>query len=225
VSGLASRIEITKLAAELRVEEQELDFLEASAPEELRTFREVVSRALFSRHEPRLKRLAAVSQKLPATATAKISKLAMGPVLSGRIASVMPPAESAKLAGHLDREFMAQLAVAMDPARVAGIVAELDDVLVVDVGRRLLAAGDLLTLARFTAVVSPEVAQAVIEEATGEQLVRLALYLEDDEALDRMVGDLPEDRAAGMAAAAKEDDEVHALLLDRLGTGSRARLS
>ena len=225
MTALTSALEITKLAHEMHVDEAELAFLATTSPDDLRDLRGIVSHAMFSRHESRVKGLAAVSKKLPAAVTAKIAEIAMGPMLSARVAAVMEPADAAKLAGHLKPEFLAELSVHLDPSRVSGIIAKLDEALVVDVGRRLMARGHLLTLARFTGVVGAETSLKVVDGASGSDVLQLALFIDEPSVIDPILAGLPDETVTELAAVTGEDDEAAEALLASLTEDSRARIA
>ncbi|WP_328530475.1 hypothetical protein OG984_04690 [Nocardioides sp. NBC_00368] len=225
MTALTSALEITKLAHEMHVDEAELAFLATTSPDDLRDLRGIVSHAMFSRHESRVKGLAAVSKKLPAAVTAKITEIAMGPMLSARVAAVMDPADAAKLAGHLKPEFLAELSVHLDPSRVEAIIARLDRGLVVDVGRRLLADGHLLTLARFTGVVGPETSLKVVDGASGAEILRLALFIDEPSVIDPLLAGLPDETVTEIAAAGPDHSDAFDALLLALSEDSRARIA
>ena len=225
MTALTSALEITKLAHEMHVDEAELAFLATTSPDDLRDLRGIVSHAMFSRHESRVKGLAAVSKKLPAAVTAKIAEIAMGPMLSARVAAVMEPADAAKLAGHLKPEFLAELSVHLDPSRVSGIIAKLDEALVVDVGRRLMARGHLLTLARFTGVVGAETSLKVVDGASGRDVLQLALFIDEPSVIDPILAGLPDETVTELAAVTGEHDEAAEALLASLTEDSRARIA
>lgn len=225
MTALTSALEITKLAHEMHVDESELAEFATTSPDDLRDLRGIVSHAMFSRHESRVKGLAAVSKKLPAAVTAKITEIAMGPMLSARVAAVMDPADAAKLAGHLKPEFLAELSVHLDPSRVEGIIAKLDSALVVEVGRRLLAAGHLLTLARFTGVVRPETSLEVVDGASGAEILQLALFIDEPSVVDPILAGLSDETVAEIAAATTEHGEAADALLAALHEDSRARIA
>lgn len=225
MTALTSALEITKLAHEMHVDEAELAFLATTSPDDLRDLRGIVSHAMFSRHESRVKGLAAVSKKLPAAVTAKITEIAMGPVLSARVAAVMDPSDAAKLAGHLKPEFLTELSVHLDPSRVGAIIAKLDRALVVDVGRRLLAHGHLMTLARFTGVVGPETSLQVMDGASGAEILQVALFLDDLSVLDPILAGISDETLAEVVAATSEHGEAAEALLATLSEDSRARIA
>lgn len=226
MGDLATRLEITKLARELGVPEDGLAFLADRTPADVKELRAAAAHAVFSRNEERVKRLAALSRMLPVPLTAKIAEHALGPMLSARVAAALDPREAVRLAGHLTPAFLARLAVSLDPARVAPIVQSLPDDLVVDVGRRLLDAGEHLPLGRFVAVVSPAVALRVVDGAAGHDLLQVALFTDEPAALEAIVGALPDARLAEIVRAAADDDAYDAAvsLLLPLSEESCARL-
>ena len=226
MGDLLSRIEIAKLAHELQTPADDLAFLADRTPEQLRDLRAAVSDALFARHEERVRRLASLSGLLPVPVTAKIAELALGPLLSARVAGALEPRAAARLAEHLDAGFLARLAVALDPRRVASIVTALPDDLVVSVGLRLLAEGEHLVLGRFVSVVDARVALAVVEQATPDQLLQVALYTEVPSALDAVVAGVGDEVLAGIVTAAADADAYDAAvtLLTALSPESCARI-
>lgn len=226
MGDLASRIEIAKLARELGIPEEGLGVLADRTPAELKELRAVAAHALFRRHEDRVTRLASLSRMLPVGLTAKIAELALGPMLSARVAAVLDPREATRLAGHLDPDFLARLAVSLDPGRVAAIVRGLPDDLVVGVGSRLLRAGEHLTLGRFVAVVSPELAMRVVDGASAHDLLQVALFTDEPTALEAIVRQLPDETLGAIVGAAHEDEAYDAAvgLLLSLSEESCARL-
>ncbi|MEX0427051.1 hypothetical protein AB3X52_05410 [Nocardioides sp. DS6] len=226
MGDLASRLEVAKLARQLGVDQGGLAFLTDRSPAELKDLRTVAAHALFSRNEDRVTRLAALSRMLPVPITAKIAEHALGPMLSARVAAVLDPREAARLAGRLDPDFLARLAVSLDPGRVAPIVRGLPDDLVVGVGRRLLRAGEHLTLGRFVSVVSVDVALAVVEGASGHDLLQVALFTDEPSSLEAIVRRLPDDLLGEIIRAADADGAYDAAvgLLLSLSPESCARL-
>ncbi|UDY22343.1 hypothetical protein [Nocardioides sp. Kera G14] len=210
MGDLASRIEIRKLAHELGATEEELAFLASNSPTQLRELRTDVSNALFARHEDRVTRLASLSKLLPVPLTAKIAELALGPMLSARVAGALDPRDAARLAGHLSPGFLTTLAVSLDPQRVAPIVSLLPDDLIVDVGRRLLEREEFLVLGRFVSIIDADVALRVVEVASEHALLQTALFADDPSSLDAIVEHLSDDTLAGIIRAASEADAYDA---------------
>lgn len=215
MSTLASRLEVTKLADDLGVEEESLAFLADDTVEQIRTLRSLVSHARFARHEHRLKRLAALTKMAPATLAAKIAESALGSEVSARVATLIDPAEAGKLTKHLSPEFLTDVAVALDPERAAAVITSLPDDLVADVARRLIARGEFVVLARFVATYSPELAREAIATATPDERLSIGIFADDHEALNEVVAGYSDDQVADMVGAALaggRDDDVVALL-------------
>jgi hypothetical protein len=226
MSELRSRIEVAKLARELGAEQAELAYLAASGPEEIRELRRLTREALAGRHEARVRVLATVSAHMPVGVVAKIAEHAMGAALSARVAGVMEPEAAARLAGHLSPDFLTELAAELDPGRVGPIVAQLPDEVVLDVGRRLLHSGELITLARLFGLVDADLALQVATEASGSELLQVVLYSDDDAAVGGLLARLPEATLTGLVGAAERPDEraVVVALLEPLGPKTVERL-
>jgi hypothetical protein len=214
MADLMSRLEVTKLAREIGASEDELAFLTASSPDELRELRGIVSEALAARHADLIARLAGLSRLLPVAMTAKIAQGALGPVLSARVAGALDPQDAARLAAHVDSEFLTRMATHVDARHVGRLVDAMPPDLVGDVGRRLLAAGEHVTLGRFLAVVAPHVAMTLVGDATAADLLQVALLTDDRSAVEHLLERLDDTTLAGMIASAdaEEYDAAVALL-------------
>lgn len=204
MSETATRVEIGKLAHDLGTTPTELEFLADRSADELADLRVLVSQAIVGRHAGQAKLLAGLSGRLPPSITAKIASHALGPRVSARVASALEPEDAARLAGHLEPEFLTRLSTSLDPDRVASLVAALPEGLVVDVGRRLMAEGEFVTVGRLVTVVPVDAAVQVVGEASGDALLQAALYTEDRTALAAVIERLPDDRRAALLQAAEE---------------------
>lgn len=231
MGDLLRRLEIDKLARILAVDPASLDILLASEPDDIRDLRIIVTERVFSLHGGRVHALAQLSKKVPATVSAKIAEAAFGPVLSSRIAGALDPADAARMSSLLSPEFLAEVSKDVDPARVASIIKLLPDDLIIKVGRILLSEHDTIALARFVASVSSAVVTAVLEEATGTELLELALYVDDRSALDSIIAGFSDERISSVLAAtqgfhgAAETDvaEAVAVVVSALTPATRAR--
>jgi len=223
-----SRVELAKLRHELSHDGDDttLDFLAALAPNEVRLLRERAAAARFTRHEGRFARLAGLTRLLPVALCARAAEAALGPLVSARTASVMEPEDAVRLASRISPDFLATLTTYLDPARSAAIVRELPEPLLVAVGRRMLARGEHLALGRFVGVVPTDANLAVVHDAPGLALLEIALYAEEPDALDAVVGALPDDALRRILVDAvdegRADDAV--LLLGNVGLDARARV-
>lgn len=226
MSTLATRVEITKLAGDLQVAEGDLGFLRNLGAGDVRALRTAASGALFARSEPRLQRVRALAGMLPIPVTAKIGEHILGPLLAARVAAVLPPEAAVKLAAAMKPAFLAKLSLSLDPVRAAPILRALPDSLIIDVGRRLLAQGEHITIGRFTSVVSVHASMGVIESADGVDLLKIALFTEDKSALEAIVRRLDDEalRSTIHAAHVEKAYDDTVALLSALSTQSASRL-
>ncbi len=225
MSDLMARIELQKLAGVIDLQEADLAYLAHLGADQLRALRETVSTALYSRHESRFSRMAAVSKLVPAAISAKASGL-VGPALSAQIAGALDPQHAVKLARAMKPEFLADVTTYLDPGRVTEIVKAMPPSVVVPVGQTLLERREFLTLGRFTSVVDPDTALAAAEGADGMSLLHLALFTEDRTALDAIVSRIDDARlgSATAAAAASGEFEEALALMSVLSVPNRARV-
>ena len=75
MSDLLVRIELIKLAAEMRVDVSDLAFLDDLSVEQLTRLRHQIGHAMFAPQEPRFKRIAAAAKLVPAGISAKAAQL------------------------------------------------------------------------------------------------------------------------------------------------------
>ncbi|MFC5731278.1 MULTISPECIES: hypothetical protein [Nocardioides] len=226
MADLAARIEVEKLTAALGVTGDELMFLTASSPDEIRSLTGAVRTAIAERNAGRVQRVAGLTGMVPTSIASKVAQHAFGPRLSARVAAVIEPADAAKLAGHLPAPFLAQVAARLDPERVEGLIRGLPDQLLVDVGRQILADGEHAALGRLVAVVSTEVATRVVENATADELLRVALYADDPAQLEAVIDELSDERLQGVLTAAEQlDPDARGLLESRVSPATRDRLT
>ena len=207
MADLRSRVEVTKLASELGTTPEKLDFLADHDADRIRELRTALSAAMFGRNEDRLIRIASLTNLIPPALAAKIAAIALGPLLSACVADVLNPTDAVRLAKHLDPAFLTELSKSLDPQRVQPILRRLPTELVVDVGQRLLAQSEHITLGRFVAAVDIEAALGVVDGANGSDLLQVALHTEEPAALEAIVERLP-DRALGSVIRAAADDDA-----------------
>lgn len=195
---LATKLEIAKLSHELDVSPSELGFLADQSAEAIRAFRKDISASLFGRHEQRFQRVATLSGMVPSSVSARAAQLALGPTVSARVAGALTPAEAVKLADKLPADFVADLALSLDPVRAEAIVRRVDATLIIAVGKILLERGEHLVLGRFVSVVEPAVALRLVADAPPSTLLEIALLADDRSVLSELVAGLTEAQLTGV---------------------------
>ena len=224
--SLMVQVELTKLAHDMGVEVSEVQLLDQLSREELVELRAMVSHALFAPHVHRFGRFGAMARLVPSGVAAKMAEVALGPVMTARVAAVVEPELAVKMASHIDPDFMARMSPHLEPSKIAGLLDGLPDATVVDVGRRLVEAREHIALGRFICVVSVPTSVLVVENAPPLELLQIALYTEEPAALDAVIAELPDDRIIGVLVAAEEagvmDDAV--AMQTRLSSVTRTRI-
>lgn len=202
MSDLRRTIELDALAGLLDIDESELAFLADRTVAELRDLRELTTAAVIGRHDKRLRTLAGAARLVPAAITAKIAERALGPTFAARVAGALDPQEAVKLAEHLSADFLAELAVWIDPERVPAIVQAMPADLAGEVGRRMRAAGEYLALGRLVAAVPTEVSVDVSTGASGQEILSVVVCIDDGPSAAAYVQALPADLRGQLVAAA-----------------------
>jgi hypothetical protein len=211
VTDLLVQVELTKLAHELGVEVSELTRaapLDTLTREELVELRAIVSQALFATHEHRFTRFASLARLVPVGLAAKSAEVALGPLVTAKVAAVTEPEVAVRMASHISPEFMARVSPHLDPAKISGILNGLPDDTIVDVGRRLVAAHEHIALGRFVSFVPVASSLQVVEKASPLELLQIALFTDEPAALDGVISELPDQRIVDVVLAAHENGTV-----------------
>jgi hypothetical protein len=224
--SLMVQVELKKLAHDMGVEVSEVQVLDELTPDELAELRGMVSQALFAPHEHRFGRFGAMARLVPSGVAAKMAEVALGPVMTARVAAVVEPQLAVKMASTISPGFMARMSPHLDPSKIEGILAGLPPETVVDVGRRMVEAREHIALGRFISFVSVATSVQVVADAAPLELLQIALFTEDPASLDAVIAELPDERIVGVLVAAEEagvmDDAV--AMQTPLSTDTRTRI-
>ena len=147
-SVLRSRAEVIKLARLLRREPEQLEYLELVPPEDIRLLREQVTDMLFEAHDATLRRLAASSKLLPVGLVATLGQHAFGAMLSARIAGLLTLRRAVEIAAKMPPEFLADVAIELDPRRASEVIAGIPADQIEPVTRELVDRGEFVTMGR-----------------------------------------------------------------------------
>jgi hypothetical protein len=222
---LARRAEVVKLARLLNADAGELEPLEAVAAEDLRELRERVTELLFDGHMGAFRKAVHASGILPVGVSATIAERAFGPLLCARLAGLVGTQRAVDVARHLSPDFLADVAVHMDPRRASDVIGGVPAERVVEVAVRLAERGEHVVMGRFTGHLSTKALQRTLDALEDDDLLQIAFTLE--EGLERAAALMPEGRMLEIlrcAAAADLWPEAFALL-DDLAPERRAELA
>lgn len=225
--GPGGAAEIVKLAHQLGVARSRLEFLGTVDPVELRELRHQIGAALFAAGEHHFSMVVAVSKLLPCGLAARITEHALSPLIAARTAELLDPARAVDLVVRLSDGYLADVSVAMDPARAPEVLRKIPPERVATVAAELARRGEWVVMGAFASVVSLDALAAAVARLTGEQLLRVGFVLDDPDRLGvigRMLTDVQIDE---LLAAAAEHELWHELdeLAAHLDPSGAARLS
>lgn len=179
-----ANVEIIKLARELDLPIERLQFLAHLPHPHLAELRHHLTNAMFSRQEPRFRRMASAAKVIPNGLVAKAAQFTIGPKISAWMASALPAEQAVKVANSLELKFLTQVSRWLDPQRSIAIVKALPDRTTIAVGRGLVDLEEWVPLGRYLVVVSANVVVGVMEHMTDEQLIEVARFVEAPHGLD-----------------------------------------
>jgi len=226
MSELLTRAALIKLSRVLGASEDAVAFLAPLGVDGLRRLEDRVSLALFNDHRPALQKLADASRLLPASLVARLSELVFGPMLSARVAGLMPPDRAVEVASKLRPKFLADVCVQLDPRSAAEVLALIPTRIIVEVARLLVERREYVTMGRFVDDLTDDAIRAVTDSiADDAALVRVGYFVERRERLNELVDLLGPARLGRIVAAVAEGPpEVQAAGLAMVSQFTRLQL-
>jgi hypothetical protein len=207
VSRLGTLSEIDKLSATLGLDRPELAFLAEIPPQDLRSLRVSIYERLFDQDRVVFERLAVGAIRLPPRLATKLA-VALGPLITARVALEVPQRKALEIANRVPIEFFADAAAYLDPRRLRDMIAQLDPDRLTAVGLELIARGDFMTISRFIDFVTDEQVQATIAAIDDEaSILRIAFYMGSKNRMDHLFRSLPEARLRRMVVRVEERGE------------------
>ena len=204
-SDLKTRAEVLKIARLLAAPPERLSYLEKLAPAELRALRDRATDRFYD-GDSRFGRIAYAARLPPLGMTAFIAQRAFGPLLCARIAGRLETRHAVGLADRMPSEFLAELAIALDPRRVSAIVAGLPPLLIAEVAAELTRAGEYVTMGRFVGHMTDEAIVEALRVIDDASLLRISYVMEEDAGLVRVIALLSERRLRSTIRVATDAD-------------------
>jgi hypothetical protein len=210
MSKLDELAESVKLARLLGVPVETLAYLSPLDASQLRQLRERLSDVEFNQAKPMFQRVTLASKLLPNALVALIGEKVFGAVLCARIAGLMPTDRALDLAMKMPDDFLANVAVELDPRSAREVIARMPAKRVVAVALILVQRGDYITMGRFVGYLSEPIIKAAMDAVTSDEaLLRTAFFIESKEKLNELIGLLPESRLrSSILLAADEQTEL-----------------
>ncbi|MBJ7457723.1 MAG: hypothetical protein JHD02_00900 [Thermoleophilaceae bacterium] len=205
-AALDTKSEIVKLARLLDLDEDELEYLKPVAPATLRELRAKVTDVVFGVGAGGISRLAAHSDLVPPQLIAAITREAVGPFLTARVAGLVEPRLAVKVVKRLSPEFLTEVAIAMDPRRAHDVIGAMPPEVVLDVAKNLADRGEWIVMGSFAGHLDPATASATFSAVTDEGLLKTAFVMEDKSQLGQQLSMVDDERLDGILLVAAEDD-------------------
>lgn len=223
---LKSHAEVIKLGRLLGEPPERLAYLEKLRPDDLRVLRDLVTDVQYDSDFERFQRIAFASRLLPVTLTALIAQKAFGPLLCARIAGVLDTDHAIALADRMPADFLADLAVELDPRRCSEIIAGMPAEQIAAVAEILAIRGEHVAMGRFVGHMTDEAIEASLAVIDEPSLLRTSYVLEGDDGLERVIELMsPEHLRSAIRAATEHDLWPEALdLLGRVSEGLAGKL-
>lgn len=197
--------ELAKLAHQLSVDPSEVAFLAEVPLPDLRELRAQIGEALFQADKHHFTRMAALAKAVPVAVAAKVTVLALPPLIAARTAELFEPNRAVEMVARMPMEYLADVSAAMDPSRSAEVIAAMPPETVAAVGAELAARREWIVMGAFVSFVSSPALRATVERLSGGQLLRIGFVLNDDDRLGEISDMLTTEQLDQMLTAASED--------------------
>ncbi|MBD8871189.1 magnesium transporter MgtE N-terminal domain-containing protein [Nocardioides donggukensis] len=186
--------QVGRLARLLGVDAAELDGLAELPDEDLRMLHGLVSEHLFGHARHRFAGIADLTRRLPGGVAGKLSERFLPPRMAARVAELLDPPRAAALAVQLSPDYLAELALALDPSRSEDVIQAVPPEAVGRAARSLFDREEYAGVAELVPALSDEALVAAVEAATSRDLLELAPLLVWDERIHGVVAELPDAR-------------------------------
>ncbi|MCK9247902.1 MAG: hypothetical protein M0P31_02855 [Solirubrobacteraceae bacterium] len=186
--------EVAKLARLLGVAEDELAFALDVPTAELAAYRDALTARLFDGSGGALKRAADASRLMPTKVLAAVAQFALGPLICARLAGIIDPERAAGIAEALKDDYLADVAVEMDPRRATAVIALIPGERIVSINRILCERREWVPMGRFVAALGDEQLRRCVDALTDEELLRIGYVMDGVERLDDIYAMLSDDR-------------------------------
>ena len=196
MSRLGLMAELEKLARMLDIPADKMDPLLLDLPfAQLREIRRAISERTFQLDETPFRRLARLANLIPTWLLLWLAQARFGALISARVASLMSARRAARAAERMPPEFLADVAIKLDPRYARDILVQISSAQIVAVVHVMIQREEFMTMGRFVDYLADDTIQAVIDSFEDEEpLVRIAYYMESKNRLDHVVRMMPLER-------------------------------
>lgn len=177
--GDEARAEILKLARLVDRDPDQLSYLVAMPPRDLRVLREQITEKLFTAQERTLRGLVAASKLLPVGLVANLGQSTFGPMLSARVAGLLDPDRAVDIAAKMPSDFLAEIAIELDPRRASAVIAGIPPGRISEITGELARREEYVTMGRFVGHLSDDALRAALDALDDEALSKTMFVTEE----------------------------------------------
>ncbi len=203
--GIASP-ELQRLARTLDVDPDELDFLADLSPETLHELGEQISDGMFAAHMHQFRKLAALSGAVPSPLAAKITEMAMTPLVSARTAEVLAPERAADMIARLSADYVTEVATRINARRAKAVLAALPAAQVGQIATALALRQEWVVMGALMSYVGDEALSVAVAGLEPHHLLRIGFVVDDHTRLADVVDNLDDDGLHALFRATVEHE-------------------
>jgi len=193
--------QIGRIARLLHLDPGEVQGLEGIPDADLRILHDQISKRLFGDAQRQFARVAALSKTIPGPLAGVLAMKFLPPVMAARVSEMLDPAKARDLIGRVSIDYLAEIALALDPVRSKPVVQKLPPEPIGKVAKALFARQEYAAMAEFVGTVTTEALMAAFEVATPHDLLAVVPLLEWNDNLDVVIAQLPHHKVTQIATS------------------------
>ncbi len=182
-----------------------LEGLDGVPADDLRALHDQISESYFAPGRDLLARVAGLAKVLPATVAGRFAEKFLPPTQGARAAEMLEPAKARDLCGKVSVRYLAELSLALDPARSRPILRAIPPQRVGEVAAELFRRHEYGAVAELAGGVTREALAAAVEGATGRDLLMVLPMLEWTDDITAVVDRVPAGTVRALLRAMVDD--------------------
>lgn len=169
--------QIGRIARLIAVEPGEIQGLDDVPEADLRALHDQIGEVYFAEGREQFARVAGLSKVLPGAVAGKLAERFLPPQLGARSAEMLEPAKAKDLVNKVSVRYLADLSLALDPARSKPVVQAIPAPRVGEVAAELFRRKEYAAMAEFAGTVTLEALFAALDVASGRDLLEVVPLL------------------------------------------------
>jgi hypothetical protein len=169
--------QLGRIARLMHVEPAEITGLDAIGENDLRTLHDQINESYFAEGREQFARIAALSKVLPGSVAGKLAERFLPPQLGARTAEQLEPARARDLVSKVSLRYLADLSLALDPARSRPVLQAIAPERVAEVAAELFGRQEYAAVSELAGSVTPAALAAALAEASPDDLVAVVPLL------------------------------------------------